>query len=97
MNAQAGRRSSKEDAKGTCEQPLSTSLGWGGQFVVAGAASGAVSDTRAAAHLLRFKWLERPNGILERKGVPWVTTYPACARCKFGDGRPGKGGRKLRC
>ena len=46
-----------------------------------------VSDTGPAAELVRFKWLEHHDGIMERKGVLLAWTYPARARFKFGAGR----------
>ena len=58
--------------------------------MVAGTDSVASSDTGATANLVGFRWLGRRNRILQRKGLPRVSTYPASARFKFGDRRLGK-------
>ena len=43
-----------------------------------------------SGNLARFRGLARRNRILERRGFLRVSTYPACARFKFGDGRLGE-------
>ena len=46
-----------------------------------------VLDTGTTADLVCFDWLARQNRILERQGVPGVTTYPSKARSRFSGGR----------
>ena len=52
--------------------------------------SAVVLDTGARANLVRFSWLQRHNRILERRGIPRVTTYPSQARFRFVYGRLGE-------
>ena len=49
-----------------------------------------ILDAGAAANLVRFQWRHHHNELLVNKGFPAVTTYPAQATFKFGDGRPGE-------
>ena len=49
-----------------------------------------VLGTGIAAALARFRRLGNLNAPLGTHGLPRVSTYPACPRLKFGDGRPGK-------
>ena len=54
----------------------------------------ATADVRAPPSSIwghSRQWLAHHNRILDRKGLPGVPTYPASARCKFGDGRLGGG------
>ena len=62
----------------------------GGLFLVSESDSAAVSDTGATAGLARFRWLEHYSLILQRGGNRQVTTYPASARFRFGDGHLGE-------
>ena len=48
-----------------------------------------VSDTGATANIVCFSWLAHRNRIVEQRGIPRVTTYPAKARTRIGDGRLG--------
>ena len=43
-------------------------------------------DTGDTASLVRFRWLEHPYRIFERRGYREVSTYPLHARSRFGDG-----------
>ena len=46
----------------------------------------AILDTAATASLVRFRWLTHRNSILEKVGIPRLSTYLALARFKFGGG-----------
>ena len=48
-----------------------------------------VLDTGATANLVCFSWLAHHNRILERRGIPRVSTYPSKARFRFANGRLG--------
>ena len=65
-------------------------MGAGGAFVISQEYSVVVLDTGAAANLVCFRSLAHHNRILERRGIPRVTTYPSQARFRFGDGRLGE-------
>ena len=52
--------------------------------------TGAILDAGAPANLVCFQWLRRHNELLASRGSPAVSTYPARATFKFGDGRPGE-------
>ena len=71
------------------EQSFSTSLDSGCQLVCMRNDSVVVLDTGATANLVCFRWLSHHNALLEQRGLPRVSTYPAQARFKFGDGRTG--------
>ena len=47
----------------------------------------AILDTGATANLVCFQWLRHHNELLASKGLPEVSSYPAHAMFKFGDGR----------
>ena len=49
-----------------------------------------ILETGATANLARFRWLESHNSLLGKRGLPWVSTYPARARLTFRDGRSGE-------
>ena len=49
-----------------------------------------ILDTGATANLVRLQWLRRHNGLLASRGFPEVSTFPAHATFKFGDGRTGE-------
>ena len=49
-----------------------------------------ILDTGATANLVCFRWLRRHNAILQAKGSDPVTTYPAQATFRFGDGGTGE-------
>ena len=51
----------------------------------------AVLETRATANIVCFGRLGRHNRILERRGIPRVTTYPSKVKFRFGDGSLGGG------
>ena len=55
-----------------------------------GAGCVVVQETGAMTNLVCVKLLGRHNSILGRWGVPGAGPYPARARFKFGDGRPGE-------
>ena len=57
-----------------------------------GAESVLLLDTGAAATLLRFRRLGHRTKFWEPKGLPRITTYPGCARSKFGYSRLGEVG-----
>ena len=59
----------------------------GGLFLLAESAIVAVLRAGSAANLFCFRILGRHNRILRREGLSRVSTYPASARLKFGDGR----------
>ena len=76
-------------AGGQIEQSFSTSLESGFQLVCIQDDSVVVVDTGATANLVCFRWLRHHNSLLALNGLPRVSTYPAQARFKFGDGRTG--------
>ena len=61
----------------------------GGQFFCTGRFPVVVLDAGAAANLVCSRWLENPNMPLGAQGDPRLSSYPACARVEFGDGRLG--------
>ena len=80
------------NAEGTsnCEKSSSATLDMGGQWPCMGAESSVALKTGAAAKLARFWRLAYRNKLLEKHGLSRVSTYPTCARFKFGDGRLGE-------
>ena len=78
-----------EEANSDNGQSFATTLDAGGLFSVSGSDSVVVLDTSHTANLARCRSLEHHNRILQRKGYLRVTTRPASARFRFGDGRPG--------
>ena len=50
----------------------------------------AFLETGAAANLVCLRWPRNHNSLLGEQGLPRISTYPACARFKFGDGRHGE-------
>ena len=52
--------------------------------------SAVILDTGATANLVCFRWLRRQNELLVNRGIPEVTTFPALATFKVGDGRTGE-------
>ena len=79
-----------EKAGSECEQAPSTTLDAGGLFLVSKEDSAGALDTGAAANLVCFRWLERRNQLLERRGYQRGTTYPSEARYHVVDGRLGE-------
>ena len=61
-----------------------------GQFLFMGADSVALLATGATANLARSRRLEHRKKFLKLRGLLRVSTYPACARSKSGDGRRGE-------
>ena len=59
-----------------CEQPFATTVDAGDAFMVSQDESVVVLDTGATANLVCFRWLARHSRVLERHGIPWVSTYP---------------------
>ena len=51
--------------------------------------SAVVLDTGATANLVSVRRLTHSNSLLGEMGLPRVTTHPAMARFKFGEGRMG--------
>ena len=49
----------------------------------------AFLDTGAIANVVCSWWLGNHNSLLEKQGLPRISTYPASARFTFGDGRLG--------
>ena len=72
------------------ELPFSATLHLGGQFSFEEADSAAAPEAGATARLARFRLSARRNRIWGKKGFPRVSTYPACARFRFGDWRLGE-------
>ena len=52
--------------------------------------SAVALDTGATANLVCSRWLAHYNRILERRGIPRMSTYPSKARFRFVDGRLGE-------
>ena len=75
---------------GNCGESFSTTLDMGGLFVLAESDGVFVLDAGVTANLVCFRYLENRDRILQRKGFPRVSRYPASARFKFGDGRQGE-------
>ena len=90
MAARSPGQSVKTDGCPECDRSFSTALDLGGQFLYEAADSLGVLDTGATANLVCFGWPPRRNRTLEGKGVPRVSTYPACTRFKFRGGRLGE-------
>ena len=90
VGVQGDGSSVKAEERRNCEQLFSTSLDLGAHFLFMGADSVAVSETGATANPARFRWLGHRNKILERRGTPFVPTYPACARFQLVTVAPGK-------
>ena len=59
----------------------------GGRLLRMGAGSLVVLKIGTAANLVRCLWLGHRDKPLKRNGFSRVSTYPACARLKFGGGR----------
>ena len=72
-----------------CEQSFVTTVDAGDASLVSQEDCVAALDTGATAYLLHFSLLARLNRILERRGIPRITTYPSHARFRSGDGRLG--------
>ena len=73
-----------------CEQSFFTTVDAGDVFMVSREDGEVALGTGATANLVCFSWLVRHNRILERRGIPGVTTYPSRARFRFGYGRHGE-------
>ena len=67
----------ESEAGSKCEQSLVTTVDAGDVFVASKEDSVAALETGATADLLRFSWLARHKRILERRGIPRVTSYPS--------------------
>ena len=52
--------------------------------------SAVALETGATANLAYFRWLGNRNSLLEKRGFRRVSTFWACARYKFCDGRLGE-------
>ena len=89
-NVQADGSSLRADERRICEWSPPATLKSDGQCALMDAGRVAGSETGAAANLARVRRLGHRNEISEGKGFPRVTTYPASARFKFGDGRLGE-------
>ena len=87
VGAQDDRSSVRPDAQGRCAQSIATARNLGNRLLHMGEDSVVVSDIRAAANLERFRGLVNRNLLVEGRGSPRVSTFPGCARFKFGDGR----------
>ena len=72
------------------EQSFTAPLKAGSPIFYAKDESSVISDTGAAANLVRFQRLRRHNELLAHRGLPAVSTYQAHATFKFGDGRTGE-------
>ena len=90
VTAQNSGQLARDGEGGNCEESFSTTLDVGGLFVPAESDSVFGLDAGATANLVCFRYLERHDRILQRKGFPRVSSYPASARFKFGDGRLGE-------
>ena len=78
-----------KESSGNCEQSPSTTLEAGSRLVCTHEDSFVILNTGATANLVRFRWLAHRSSLLGNMCLPRVTTYPAWARFKFGDGRMG--------
>ena len=87
--AQAGESPLQEGLGSNCDQAFSTILDLGGQFLAPDSDCVVALDIRAAANLVRNKWLGHRKKTLGRWGVPRPVAYPACARLTFNGGRLG--------
>ena len=68
------------------ERSFLTTLEVGGQFVCARDDGLVALDAEATASLVCSKWLENHNSRAQRMGIPQLSTYPAAACFKLGDG-----------
>ena len=89
-SAQKADHLGAEETKTECEQSFSTTLDVGCLFFVSDEDAAAVLGTGATANLALFRWHERHNRLLERKGRRKVSTYPSSTRFRFGGGRLGE-------
>ena len=62
----------------------------GGLRASAKSGSLVVLDAGATANRICFSWLGCHKRIIQKKGLPRVSTYPASARFRFGNGRLGE-------
>ena len=85
VSAQVDRSAVTTEPSGIRGQSLLTTSDLGSLPWRVGEDSVAVLDAGAAANLGRFRRLG--TLLLEELGLPRVSTYPAYARFKFGDGR----------
>ena len=89
VSAQESGLSEREQGGPMGKQSFPTTLDLDCMFVFAEADSVAAFGAGANAHFACSRLLERRNRILERTGLLRVSTYPACARFRFGGGRLG--------
>ena len=73
----------------SAEHSFTTSLKVDFPILYAQNESVVILDAGATANLVCFQWLRRHNELLASKGLPEVSSYPAHAMFKFGDGRTG--------
>ena len=78
-----------QEGNGQCEQSFSTALEACSQLVCTREESVGILDAGATANLVCFRRLRHHNSMMGQVGLPRVSTYPAPARFKFGDGRMG--------
>ena len=81
--------SQKKGNKSYWRQSFSTTVDLRGQSLRTCEDSVVVLETGAAANMARFRRLGNRKFLLGEKGSSRISTYPARARYKIGDGRPG--------
>ena len=90
VSAQDDGNSVGTDGNGNCEQPLSTTSDLGCQFLCMGEAGAIALETAAGANLACSRRLGNRKLPPKKRGFPRVSTHPAFAWFKFGDGRLSK-------
>ena len=96
VSAQKAEHLGCEGRRSKCEQSFPTTSDVAGLFLVSVEGSARpirmwllALDTGATADSVYCYWLQRQNRLLGKKGRQKVSTYPASARGRFGDGRLG--------
>ena len=90
MSAQGPGQPREDDGSTSCEHPFSATPDADCQFVFEETGSAAVLAARATASVLCSRRSGRHNRISAQNEFPQLSTYPGCARFKFGDGRLGE-------
>ena len=90
MSAQGPGQPREDDGSTSCEHPFSATPDADCQFVFEETGSAAVLAARATASVLCSRRSGRHNRISAQNEFPQLSTYPGCARFKFGDGRRGE-------
>ena len=90
VSAQEAEHLKCEEPENECEQSSSATLDMKGLFLVSNEDSVVASVTGPTANLVCLCSLWLPNQLLERHGLPRVSTYPSQAGPRFRDGRLGE-------